>query len=499
MTNVSRKCVWTLVLGSLAVATLIFFAWATSGFVNWNASSWFDYWGKGKPSVVRVVELPAEQSVVALTSAQSSSNNLFYDSDDATITAEVKRGLALSLEVAPDGLYVVGTSKEANDWGSKINVEVRQKKAGSFGSGTLLGSFEKTITASTRVGEKLHYLIPYSEFNSCIKDIAANTEFFIRVINLAHGDYLASNGDSVYFAKPEGTFNPYLTGTDIFVPYGSISYDNFRLDCDFNPSLPLSASVIVRDYDGYIIHLAEIPFLEEQIDNVVLTLTAKYTGSVSVPYFGFYYEFKLHIAKLSAPTNVTYKAGVLSWNAVPGAMGYAVFDGDTLCSDTLTETQYNFADEELSAGEHVFRVRALGNVGKAIADNKMSAMRLSAYNASSTITQLVALTTFVGDDSTIQLVPYGDNILDHCRDVNVPGKEFGGWYYDDGYYRSVKSTDILEGDITIYGRLSDKKIVEKKVTWWDNYQWYVYGGLIAFAVIIIASGVVVTIRKKKTA
>ena len=82
MTNISRKGVWAIVLGALAAATFIFFAWATSGFRNLDAATWFDYWGKGK--VVKVAEPPSAQSAIVLNSSNDIDHTFVHDSDETS-------------------------------------------------------------------------------------------------------------------------------------------------------------------------------------------------------------------------------------------------------------------------------------------------------------------------------------------------------------------------------------------------------------------------------
>lgn len=51
MTKQVRVTICYIVLIAFVAAVIGTFAWATSGFKNWNAKTWFDYWGKGAPTV----------------------------------------------------------------------------------------------------------------------------------------------------------------------------------------------------------------------------------------------------------------------------------------------------------------------------------------------------------------------------------------------------------------------------------------------------------------
>ncbi len=51
MTRTTRKTICGIVLIAFIAAVVVFFAVATSGFTNWDGSTWFDRWGKGAATV----------------------------------------------------------------------------------------------------------------------------------------------------------------------------------------------------------------------------------------------------------------------------------------------------------------------------------------------------------------------------------------------------------------------------------------------------------------
>ena len=140
-------------------------------------------------------------------------------------------------------------------------------------------------------------------------------------------------------------------------------------------------------------------------------------------------------------------------------------------------------------------MRALGNVGTNLA--RMG--KATAFNANSVITQVVTLTYNIDGDTVTKFVPFGKSVGDYLYEVNMDGREFGGWYYDSGYSSAVNSQDKLENDTTIYARLSDKLVTERPLTWWERNLWYVLAPCIAVVVLALLVGVGIAIKKRKSA
>ena len=78
-------------------------------------------------------------------------------------------------------------------------------------------------------------------------------------------------------------------------------------------------------------------------------------------------------------------------------------------------------------------------------------------------------------------------------------KEFGGWYYDEGFSRKVEATDVLSDDTVIYARLSDIKVVEHNPSWWDLHKWQVLIPLFVAVGLGIIVAVIIGIRRRKAA
>ena len=156
---------------------------------------------------------------------------------------------------------------------------------------------------------------------------------------------------------------------------------------------------------------------------------------INIFYFG--------IGKLPTPQNIRLDGTDIKWDVVSGANGYAVFmDDDT--DNYVTVDTNSFSAVDLSGGEHTVRIRALGNVGKTLASEENAIMRMTAYNASNNITQIIALNFVIDGDTVTKLVPQGKAIKAYLYDVDIDDREFGGWYYDSGYTSPVSETDILE-------------------------------------------------------
>ena len=86
-------------------------------------------------------------------------------------------------------------------------------------------------------------------------------------------------------------------------------------------------------------------------------------GDILYIYITSYSNLTISLSiKLDAPENVKVQDGVLSWDAVAGAVGYMIYDGDKLIdSNVAAETlTYNLAEAELAPGAHDIYVVARG-------------------------------------------------------------------------------------------------------------------------------------------
>lgn len=521
MTNITRKGIWFIVLGTLAVATLIFFAWATSGFVNWNASSWFNYWGKGAP--VKTVKLENESKAMVLTSADVD-HEVKTDSSDSSITfaATALATPVLSFNYDSDELEVVINSTAlgtVNVYGFPGISSYRQSVWFTFS--------EKDMTKLSSGYKKS---IPLSEIRNKLTSFSSgdlvgtipNVGTFGLFANHVNKDGYVNSGSSTYLYvadTPEVTSE--FTDTTYKVSCIESFYDNASYSLNVYPSnsthqnatLSLKDSSCVSYEDGYLVvdllslsgELAKVPALDAYyfIFSYNAYKKSASTGqSVSFPYFtrNPSKSNSFAVTRLAAPANLKYNAGTLTWDAVAGATEYALFwtQHGAEKKAFVSTTSYTFDINALGEGEHTVRVRALGNLGQtAVAEGRIAS--LTAYNAGSVVTQVVALTYNVDGDVVTKFVPYGSNVKDYLYDVEIKGREFGGWYYDSGFSRPVVSTDVIGGDTTIYARLSEKKVTEKQLSWWDQNKWYVLIPVFIVAGLAVVIAGVVTIRKKKAA
>lgn len=552
MTNIDRKGVWAIVLGSLAVAALIFFAWATSGFQNWVAASWFNYWGNGSPVAARVAEESNEQnddSIMVMTSANA---GLTYDSDDAVLTATVSKFETPSVSL--DSTYIYFFVRSSNNtfvdpYKMRINVDDVEKDF--VITYNLYTSYDNVYD-----GVKFTYEQFASEFN-LTKTESSFSYINAFVLACLTDDYLASDVMSKSLYVPpldmltidksisfEGTklkvrlpydyyyydssmsfgvhqLKIFISSQCSFVHSGSVAYSlnqnggktyyDYSSNFTTDTTNPFSLNTEVSGQHYYEVDLAKLNFVNELQSNCGVRILCYWTGSGFIPDIILHpfdcnmqreydsADFYFSVKKLDSPKNLSYKSGTLSWSAVEGACGYAVFDGDNCVTSDTPNISVDVAD--VSAGEHTFRVRALGNVGKSLSEVQtagvMTASMLNAYNASSNIVQLVTLTYNVNGDTITKFVPYGSTVAGYIYDVEFPNKEFGGWYYDEGFSRKVDTTDTLNGDTVIYARLSDKKVTERQLSWWEQNKWYVLIPCFVLAGIVIVAAVIVTIRKKK--
>lgn len=523
MTRITKKAIWAIVLVVLVLGAVVFILWGSQGGKEWNAAKWFNYWGKGAPITSIVAD---DQEAAAEKSAANA--GLTHDSDlSAAVTAEVKRYDAPTLELTSEGIKITTLGAHGNQvsW-SQYLIGDKDQYAGQSGTLTYTGN---------------EALLPFSKFS--------NGSYSLRFKNVGSGNYLDSyNADISRFYKNGKVWDIDMTmdGTTVKVPYlpaSDVNSYNQRYSIEviageaddetavrdilngyysaqpdgsrlFKETDDLSGSpftIVKTDNEQYVeINLTKVGF----VGNVYPVCTVKANLIVDVPgtttsftdktktypvlAAAVIQDIHFSVTKLSAPANVAYANGVLSWDAVDGAEGYVVFDGDDRVGDVLINLSIDIHDMNLQeAGQHIFRVRALGNVGAALAANDLGNM--TAYNASSRIMQVVALNYDIDGDVITKLVPLGSNIGDYLYEVKVPNKEFGGWFYDSGYSVKVNASDKLNGDITVYARLSDVKVTERKLTWWEQYKWYVLGPVIGLAAAGLIAGVIVSTKKSKKA
>ena len=478
------------ILGAIA----LLLGWASSWYRNWKFSSWLNYWGKGAPTTATVTEGQEAAHVRAAANA-----GLTHDSDlSESVTAEVKQydrpDVTLYdeyFQVTCDGLH-----------GRSIRVTITK----------FMGEFIRVLTFSDSRGESYGVLqISYSDiYEACGEGVRS-----IGFCNVGEGDYKDSlvNGQTYYVMKDSDRESTMIMdGTHVKIPFPTAptnteytyyytvkivagsSSETFKSNVSNDSGL---YSVVQSDNEQYIdVDLTKLSFVNEVHSSVFIQaeLSCKF-GYYTVRCLHTCYGVTFAISKLDTPSNVKYEDGILSWNSVEGAEGYAVFNGNDLYK-TTQETSLNLVISELEVGTYTMRVRALGNVGTALAANDISLM--TAYNASSRITQLVTLTFVVNNsDNITKLVPYGSVLKDYLYEVIVPGKHFGGWFYDSGYSVAADPTAKLVEDTTIYVRLMDAEVTQPKLTWWDKYHWWVIGGAIALVVAGAVAGVVVGIKKDK--
>ena len=531
MTRLSKKCVWIIVLTALAVATFIAIAWGSSGFKNMDPAMWFNYWGKGKPAVTRVVEPAAEQHAMALTSADTD-NTLINDSDDASITFALSKLPTPHYEWREDGLHI---------WTDGLHfagatLTVKYSCSGYYGSGAngaVLTVFTYT-TSGTNKSEEFH--VPFSgirnyryfTYHSDVRFVKDSTG--ISMCNDSFDNYLDSDVAlcPVFYNDNFRGLSFNLSGTQLsFVncgvfetdaPYPSSYGGNYYYQSGCRINITTSNGDLVEySYENnpngfvalsdnvYTIDLLKLPFINDVVDIVTVSVIPylNYVEPMGSTNFNFgcsLSKFNFSISKLASPTGLNYSLGTLTWNEVIDSNGYGVFwtEGNTEKQAFVDTPSYTFDIEALGEGEHTVRVRALGNMAQTAVETGQT-MSITAYNASNVVTQVVALTYNIDGDVVIKFVPYGSKLSDYIYDVNISGREFGGWFYDSGFSRKVEETDVLNGDITIYARLSDLKVTERPLTWWEQYMWYVLGPIIGIAALGIIAGVVVGIRKKKAA
>lgn len=557
MRKTTRIATAFIVCTAFVVIVLGLLGWATAGFKNWDSATWFNNWGKGKGKVTKVTDTPIEQRAMVMTSANA---GLTYDSDDTTLTATLIKFATPSVITTSSYIYIVTNGynrgftdpykmhicvndmeKDFNITSNIISYHGPYLDGVRFTYEQFIDEFNLAHVDSGNVYDNFAYL--NAHVLACPADDYLASDTMSKSLYVPPLDMLTVN-DSISF---EGTklkvrmpYDYHYYNSSMAVNFRqlkiSISSKNFGPSGPYDYSLnssgdfehsyydensdfatdttnPFTLNTEVSGQHYYEIDLAKLDFVRELQSACGIRIRCVWGGSSTNPSiilhpFGMnadssYYtsDFTFGVTKLESPKNLTYQSGTLSWDSVAGACGYAVFDNDIYITSNTSDTSIDVSD--VSAGEHTFRVRALGNVGKSLyesqAANVMTASMLNAYNANSNIVQLALLTYEINGETITKFVPVGSKISGYIYDVNVPKKEFGGWYYDSGFSRKVESTDTIDGDVVIYARLTDIKVTERPLSWWDIHKWQVLIPIFVLVGIGIVTAVVVGIRKRKAA
>lgn len=574
MTRTTRKTVSFAVCVAILLVAVSALAWATSGFKNWNAESWFDYWGNGVPAVTapEAPEQQPEASGMTMQSAKASSSDLpgiFTDSDDgvATVTVPtvpapelIRAKRAFLFHVPGDEATVAANYKDwklhielyYDGFGHFLQPEYRTQPLSKADGARMSGYLEVPFSvlyqyaqqamnnATTITVQPNEMFISYKAYaihpNGFHSDEISG-EFFVPLLGIVNTDYAYSYSDGVLTvpmycdtsavpANPgKGQLSYY--GYEIRVYPSEIKYslttpeytnliglpsdvaDGCNIEYDGNqPIVRKAGNAIAFDISnmsaGYTVDLTKLSFAGEthELCSIVLVPFAYIMDGANTAHKAYVVLddidiFYFGIGKLPTPQNIRLDGTDIKWDIVSGANGYAVFmDDDT--DNYVTVDTNSFSAVDLSGGEHTVRIRALGNVGKTLASKENATMRLTAYNASNNITQIIALNFVIDGDTLTKLVPQGKAIKDYLYDVVIDDREFGGWFYDSGYTTPVSETDILEKDTTIYARLSDRLVTERPMTWWEKNMWYILipCGIIAGVLIITVIVAIVQSKRK---
>ena len=521
MTNITRKGIWFIVLGTFALAVVIFLAWATSGFTNWNAESWFDYWGKGKPVKTVIVDKDKESKAMVMVSADVD-HEVVTDSPDASTTFAVTALATPSLfiDYSTDTLKitvystVVGT---VNVYGCPHNREDKQTIWFTF--------LEQDFVIGTNSAS---YSFPLSDLRSKISSLADSYGYLMNSVTGTNTIALfAKHVNKSGYVDSGLSTGLYISDIpEIQSEFTDTIYKVSCLETYYNAgkySLRIYKSASYTQ--GATLELKDQSFVTYRNGNLEVDLLAMSNELNKLEHLDVYYMYFAYtsftvgdrpsytfsnysrcnylfstfsVTYLPAPANLKYESGTITWDPVEGATEYGVFwtQGGVEQKAFVSTTSYTFDINALGEGEYTVRVRALGNLGQT-AKEKGQTAQINAFNASSVVQQVVALTYKIEDDTVIKFVPYGSNVKDYLYDVEIKGREFGGWYYDSGFSRKVESTDVLGGDTTVYARLSEKKVTERQLTWWEQHKWQVLIPLFVAGGLVILGAVVAVIRKKK--
>ncbi len=536
MTRIGAKTLWRMILIGFIAGIVVFFAVATSGFKNWNGNEWFDYWGKGKPVATKKAETPkSEQSGMTV---MSYNNGLLHDSDDGTATIEVKKMPAIggvayiekdgvrgfnitslcgySDIVYPSSSYVLSVLVYDLTNFVAIFSDGAWTELSSQADYSIIDGYNLEQTKSSS-GHWYDAFLPESALGA---DHQNETVIGIAVYNAATGEYINSDTRFFFFIRPSSEMSFIYDVDDESGPSylfrdnlsGVLTLGNYSVDYSYRYSFYKvsddGTEEYVADYGAeeygdkvsvfnniYTLYLSRLDF-SDRLGNY--RVSADLTLKVPEPYDArfYFHSYSLPISsyfgisKLSTPTDIRLDSGSLLWNEVPDAVGYAVFM-DSTSLGTTTRTSMDLSEKPITVGEHLFRVRAIGN-----AVGSSTSKQMTAFNASNNISELVALNFYVNGSVITQLVESNRKISDYLYEVKVPGKVFGGWYLDNGYSVAVKSDDIIHSDTTIYARLSDKQVTDRPLTWWEQNRWYVLIPCFILVGIFAMFTVFIAVRKK---
>lgn len=519
MTRTVRKTICALVIGIFLLVSLCALAWATDGFVNWKASSWFNYWGKGSPTVV--VENNTAGTPEASVYVGARNVGVVHDSDDGVMTTAVYKCSNPTAVLGSSGLDVYTNGQY---WRTNLDMNIYS------GTGSLLKHELYTYTTTSNGVPKKSNVFTITFADMKTLGLHNGDLFNVVLKNIGSGSYTDSDEVTrkfMYFDDLQYTFaEARITFSEVSIPSGyniqyrfaatnhivtngstyadvygmtaSTSGNYTTFSGNYNNQILSSGSNAEFSYNAtkhaYEIDLTKCSFVETLCDNCAVYTWLYITDSNSSVITAFLNMpvFHFAISKLATPTNIRVEDCALKWDTVEGACGYGVYMDDNNLG-IVTEAELDLNDIEFESGTHTFRVRALGNVSNTL----MASRTMTAFNASNHITQLVALSFNVDGEVITKLVEGGKALSTYLYDVQVEGKVFGGWYYDDGYSVPVYGSDKLDKDVTIYARLSDVQVTERQLTWWELHKWQVLIPCFVVGGLIVLAAVAVTVKKKK--
>ncbi len=525
---------------------VVFIGWGSNWFRNWNIKTWFNSWGTAHAEAMTVEDVSAAVRT-------SSDNNLTYDSDDGTMTVAVTKLSRPRFLFNGDrfDFYTVGTFVS----GGKLNVGIYDNMFGTYFSPFHTFTFTYDSTGTSSGSKSTVFSVSLEEIKSVLesnyKSVTGDSNCRFAIYNAAIGNYTESDytiSGRLYF--PETSLDPVwdesytkftlsnigefpLSKSEATGSYKTVSgYRMYVNQTYFPGTAPQSyayaysscnegghsdkefltyhkylSNIGVIENNTVIVDLKTQDFIDKCPSSFSLTIEPVILSSPSsmgeTPSYEVIYSYEaisFNVGQLAVPTEIKYDAGIITWNAVDNANAYAVFietaDRGTVTEYT-TETTFDAKNVISATGEYTVRIRALGNIAEHMIAQGLT-MSLSPFNASNVITQLVALTLNIDGDSITKLVPYGKNISEYLYDVEVPNKVFGGWFYDSGYSNKVSDTDVLNGDVTLYARLSDSEVVpERSASWWDLHKWQVLIPVFVAVGLIVVGITAFAIKKKR--
>lgn len=522
MTRTTRKTVCAITFISFVVAVFAALCFATKGFTVWDANKWFNYWGHGEPVTVAPDAQAEEQQSARIVAASNS--GVIHDSDDATATVSVQQIASSIFEYGKDGVTIICSYPPL---GAVTEVWLMHGY-GNFQMSVVQSLAQVKFSFVHTIGGQSAYrsFLSYASMQPCVdaydwedgsmpclklkvqtvpagvtgvtaSDIVYSDPIIFPTIDVVpelNGTVVTINGfENVDIGVTESGDHTSWNGYNVHVTGESVG-DCWTLagdcDCDYTANYTLcSMAAQMLSVD-----LTQLSFVDTLGDYTVEFFPvrgysnrnqggAEYVVALDVPTVSF------SISRLPSPTNIAFADGKLTWTAVDGSNGYYVgITANGNDHDIIVETnEADVSDIIRRTGDYTVRVRALGNVGKALA---ASAREVNAFNAGNTITRMTLLTFDVDGDTVSKFVPYGVEIADYLYDVELDGKQFSGWYYDTGFSRAVTQTDKITGDVTIYARLTVLDTQAASTSWWSAHKSQVIlwscvsvGALIAIGVI----------------